>query len=93
MTHPSLNGSRAYPCPRCEGVMRVVDSRPTKFMDEKTIRRRRACGNCNHRFSTYEISEDNLIARLRRDELVRSASDSTISAMVEMTDKLRSLLK
>lgn len=95
MTNPPLNGHRAYPCPRCGGNMGVVDSRPTTFMEEKTIRRRRSCSDraCNYRFSTYEISEDNLLARLRREEQMRAASDAITNAMIETTEKLRSLLK
>lgn len=85
---------RTYACPRCgSNPMRVVDSRPTTFMGEKTIIRRRHCPACGNRFRTYEISEDNLVARVRHDELVRKSADATISTMVEMTNKLRSLLK
>ena len=42
-------------CPRCsERETRVVDSRD---LDEASIRRRRECGNCGTRFTTYERIE------------------------------------
>jgi transcriptional repressor NrdR len=43
----------AMRCPMC-GVedTRVIDSRPSD--QGTTIRRRRACGQCGHRFTTYE---------------------------------------
>jgi len=37
-------------CPYCAGGSRVVDSRPT----HDGIRRRRVCGECKRRFTTYE---------------------------------------
>lgn len=40
-------------CPYCAAdADRVVDSRPVE--DGRSIRRRRACGACNQRYSTYE---------------------------------------
>ena len=40
-------------CPSCEfPESKVVDSRPSD--DGATIRRRRECLNCKHRFTTYE---------------------------------------
>lgn len=43
-------------CPEC-GLMdeanRVIDSRPFK----NTIRRRRECSECKHRWNTYEVTE------------------------------------
>jgi transcriptional regulator NrdR family protein len=38
-------------CPKCEGNMGVVDSRPT---DENTIKRRRKCDDCGFRVTTHE---------------------------------------
>lgn len=41
-------------CPQCaKQDTRVVDSRP----EEMSIRRRRECGNCGHRYTTYERLE------------------------------------
>lgn len=55
---------RTFRCLRCDGNLRVVDSRSTNFMGEKTIIRRRRCLNCDHRFTTYEISEENLVKNM-----------------------------
>ena len=41
-------------CPDCGGqTSKVMDSRPAHL----GIRRRRACGACNRRFTTFEVSE------------------------------------
>jgi transcriptional repressor NrdR len=40
-------------CPTCKGQSRVVDSRFVK--QGGSIRRRRKCLKCNHRFTTYEL--------------------------------------
>lgn len=64
MTYPSLNGERSYICPKCSAPLKVVDSRPTVFMGEKTVIRRRCCTVCPHRFTTYEISENNLVKNM-----------------------------
>lgn len=37
-------------CPRCRADTYVVDTRP----GDKTVRRRRKCVACDHRFTTYE---------------------------------------
>ena len=43
-------------CPQCQhGDTRVIDSRHTQ--DGRAIRRRRECGNCSYRFTTYEYIE------------------------------------
>lgn len=62
MTDPSID--RSYKCPRCSAVLKVVDSRPTIFMGEKTIIRRRCCTVCQNRFTTYEISKENLVKNM-----------------------------
>ncbi len=44
-------------CPYCGFLEdKVVDSRPSK--DYETVRRRRECLSCHHRFTTYEEIED-----------------------------------
>jgi transcriptional regulator NrdR family protein len=68
MTNPPLS-ERSYLCPKCNNPLKVIDSRPTTFMGEKTIIRRRKCRVCPNRFTTYEISEDNLVKNMRRAEL------------------------
>lgn len=59
-------------CPQCGHTEhRVIDSRPapdewgSEDGTRNTIRRRRKCENpeCNHRFTTYEIIEDQMSIR------------------------------
>ncbi len=51
-------------CPECHSAdTRVIDSRPA---DEATaIRRRRSCGDCRNRFTTYERYDASLMIRKR----------------------------
>lgn len=41
-------------CVKCKGATKVKDSRSHK----DTIRRRRICKKCNHRFFTFEVAEE-----------------------------------
>lgn len=44
-------------CPACNSpATRVLDSRPSN--EGKSIRRRRECETCSHRFTTFEIVEE-----------------------------------
>ena len=53
-------------CPDCNHPeTRVIDSREAE--DGQSIRRRRACDNCNTRFTTRERSESARIQVLKRD--------------------------
>ncbi len=53
-------------CPKCSGQEdRVVDSRASR--EGATIRRRRECVRCNHRFTTYEEIERDHLMVLKRD--------------------------
>ena len=53
-------------CPRCEATAtRVIDSRDLE--NGSTIRRRRACEACGHRFTTYERPEGARLAVIKRD--------------------------
>ena len=66
-------------CPACEHIeSKVVDSRPAD--DGESIRRRRECLGCGHRFTTYErlgeqpiivIKSDNTPEAFDRDKLMR----------------------
>jgi transcriptional repressor NrdR len=58
----------AMRCPMCGAVdTRVIDSRPA---DQGTsIRRRRACAECGHRFTTYERGVPVLLVRKRSGRL------------------------
>jgi transcriptional repressor NrdR len=53
-------------CPRCNEVgTRVIDSRDLEA--GSTIRRRRECEACAHRFTTYERPEGARLAVVKRD--------------------------
>jgi transcriptional repressor NrdR len=53
-------------CPRCEATgTRVIDSRDLE--GGTTIRRRRECEACAHRFTTYERPEGARLAVVKRD--------------------------
>ena len=53
-------------CPKCGGnKSSVVDSRQAE--DGKTIRRRRECDECHHRFTTYERVEERTLVVVKKD--------------------------
>jgi len=53
-------------CPKCGGQEdRVIDSRASR--EGATIRRRRECTKCDHRFTTYEEIERDQLMVLKRD--------------------------
>lgn len=53
-------------CPSCGcSESKVVDSRPSE--DGGSIRRRRECLNCQHRFTTYERMEDIPVMVIKSD--------------------------
>ena len=50
-------------CPECRSHQtKVIDSRPT----ETTVKRRRACMMCGHRWSTQELAQENPASPLDR---------------------------
>ena len=74
-------------CPYCDSTnTRVLDSRSTE--DDRAIRRRRLCEDCDRRFSTYERYEDSTIMVVKKDE-PREAYDTTklISGIVKSCQK------
>lgn len=53
-------------CPKCNSLKSsVVDSRQAE--DGNTIRRRRECENCHHRFTTYERLEEKTLVVVKKD--------------------------
>ena len=50
-------------CPACQTETRVIDSRPV----EGSVRRRRVCQQCGHRFTTYERAAELEPAVVKRD--------------------------
>jgi len=60
---------RLMQCPFCDAEdTRVVDSRPAEA--GRAVRRRRRCGSCVNRFTTYERMETVLVVRKRDGSLV-----------------------
>ena len=54
-------------CPKCKHEdTRVLDSRDTN--EKREIRRRRACNNCNFRFTTFERTEYTNFVVVKKDE-------------------------
>lgn len=52
-------------CPKCKFEdSKVIDSRPTE--DLYSIRRRRECFKCGHRFTTYERREEKPVMVIKR---------------------------
>ena len=53
-------------CPKCgDSDDKVIDSRASR--EGATIRRRRECAKCGHRFTTYEEVEHEGLMVLKRD--------------------------
>lgn len=50
-------------CPNCKAESQVIDTREA----DNSIRRRRACLHCNHRFTTYERVEIPKLMVIKRD--------------------------
>ncbi|HSJ04925.1 MAG: transcriptional regulator NrdR [Verrucomicrobium sp.] len=54
-------------CPKCGTLEdKVIDSREAK--DGSSVRRRRECQGCNHRFTTYEQVEHEELRVIKRNE-------------------------
>ena len=59
-------GNRFMRCTKCGGINdKVVDSRESK--DGLSVRRRRECLDCGHRFTTYEHLEHSDMRVVKRD--------------------------
>ncbi len=55
-------------CPFCgQSDSRVMDSRPTSTVGGNSIRRRRECGGCGRRFTTYEKVDELPLAVVKKD--------------------------
>ena len=58
-------------CPYCEfDESKVIDSRPTD--EGRVIRRRRECGKCKNRFTTYEKIEEIPLIVVKKDGTMES---------------------
>ena len=74
-------------CPYCGySESKVIDSRPTD--DGNSIRRRRECLSCAHRFPTYEIMESVPVVVVKKDGQRESFDKSKmIHGMVRACEK------
>lgn len=68
-------------CPYCnEADTKVIDSRPAD--DNNSIRRRRQCGQCGKRFTTYEKLETMPLMVIKKDSSRETYDRSKIEAGV-----------
>ncbi|HEY0456728.1 MAG TPA: transcriptional regulator NrdR [Verrucomicrobiae bacterium] len=69
-------------CPKCGGQEdKVIDSRSSR--EGATIRRRRECEKCGHRFTTYEQVERPRLVVLKRDGRREEFSKEKLRASIE----------
>src|SRR5438874_1613440 len=69
-------------CPKCGGQDdKVIDSRASR--EGATIRRRRECEKCGHRFTTYEQVERPRLIVLKRDGRGEEFSKEKLRASIE----------
>ncbi len=67
-------------CPVCgANTTRVIDSRPAEA--GVAVRRRRACEECQNRFTTYERSEPQLMVRKRNGRLEPFSAAKLVAGM------------
>ncbi len=75
-------------CPKCGGQEdRVIDSRASK--EGATIRRRRECLGCEHRFTTYEEIEREQLIVIKRDGRREPFSRDKLSKSIERSCQKR----
>lgn len=77
--------AQGYPCPECGAKTRVNDSRDAA----SGIRHRRVCtGQGEHRFTTYELTEDQLRA-LTDVPMLQKVSEILLKAVMEINSMRR----
>ncbi len=75
-------------CPYCSEINnKVIDSRLSK--DSRTIRRRRECGMCTRRFTTYEKLEELLPMIVKKDGRREAFSREKIVSGIRMACRKR----
>lgn len=58
----SVEDMSGWPCPKCGTRTRIVDARTAQDdLGQARFRRRRLCPECNHRFTTFEVSMDDIV--------------------------------
>ncbi|CAM3488599.1 MULTISPECIES: transcriptional regulator NrdR [Brevibacillus] len=74
-------------CPFCEyNGTRVLDSRP--FNNNKSIRRRRECEECERRFTTFEMVEESPLIIVKKDGTREEFSrDKVLRGLVRACEK------
>lgn len=61
-------------CPKCKHKTKVINSRP---IPENKVYRRRACLECEHRFTTYEVFNPGLEMFTRKSRRLRQVEKIT----------------
>ena len=75
-------------CRRCgKGETRVVDSRPAE--EGSSIRRRRECAACGHRFTTFERAEALNLSVIKRDGVKEAWSREKLVSGIRKSIKNR----
>lgn len=74
-------------CPNCWHIgSRVLDSRPAH--DSRSIRRRRECESCHHRFTTFETVEETPLIVVKKDGTREEFSrDKVLRGMIKACEK------
>ena len=76
-------------CPKCGATKSsVVDSRQAE--EGNTIRRRRECDECQHRFTTYERVEERTLVVVKKT--VRESSFREIKSLMGLSAQPRNVL-
>lgn len=75
-------------CPKCGYIdSKVVDSRQSE--DRKTIRRRRECLKCKHRFTTYERYEETPLVVQKKDGTTEEFDrEKILKGLIRAAEKL-----
>lgn len=77
-------------CPKCgELEDKVIDSRPAR--DGLSVRRRRECLGCTHRFTTYEYIEQQDLRVMKRDGTLEPFSREKMATGIERAFEKRSI--
>lgn len=72
------------PCPHCGSHENaVVDSRP----HDGTIRRRRKCAECKQRFTTHEMTGENILVLLKDIRKIQAVSVTRIDMRLEKVEQ------
>ena len=74
-------------CPLCGGKTHITDSRS----DGETVRRRRECLECKHRFTTKEIDIDMLDKLLKTAEKTRDYIQDQLAKIKNLIDQAQAL--